>query len=202
MKKIVLLGVLFLHLGVYAQRNSEDSNDGEKSFQLQRLFSGGNVNLGFSSYTTNLGLSPQLGISLTDWLDAGLSVNFNYTSQRDPYATDKVHLTTIGPGIFARVFPVNFLFASVQYEYNFITYKFISDAANGNQKLNLRAPSLLLGLGYAGGRMKGNNTYYYFTVSGDFLGNKNSPYIDNFERMIPVVRAGFNIGLFQGRGGR
>jgi hypothetical protein len=27
----------------------------------------------------------------------------------------------------------------------------------------------------------------------------NSPYIDSYHRMIPVVRAGYNIGLFQGR---
>lgn len=200
MKKLLLIGLVLANLPVFAQHDNGDRKGDGNGFQMQRLFTGGDVNLGFSSYTTNLGLSPQLGISLTDWIDAGVSFNFNYTSQRDPNTPDKAHLTTVGPGVFARIFPIDFLFASIQYEYNFITYKFISNAANGNQKTNLQAPSLLLGIGYAGGRMRGTNTYYYFTVSGDFLGNKNSPYIDNFERMIPVVRAGFNFGLFQGRG--
>ena len=57
----------------------------------------------------------------------------------------------------------------------------------------------MLGAGYAGGRMPGSNTYYYFSVSWDILGDKNSPYIDGLGRSNPIIRAGYNIGLFQNR---
>jgi len=33
----------------------------------------------------------------------------------------------------------------------------------------------------------------------DVLKDENSPYTDNLNRAIPQIRAGFNIGLFQGR---
>jgi hypothetical protein len=34
------------------------------------------------------------------------------------------------------------------------------------------------------------------------MGDKNSPYVDNFGRSNPIIRAGYNIGLFQGRNRR
>lgn len=199
MKYPTLILILFCQIHTFGQKKVYTDFDSQKGFQPQQLFTGGDLNLGFSSITTNLGFSPQFGISATNWADIGVAMNFNYTSQRDPVSPDKVRLTTIGPGAFARLFPIDYIFASVKFEYNFITYKLISGGQNENFTQHLSAPSLLLGIGYAGGRVKGSNTYYYFMVSGDFLNNKNSPYIDSFERMIPVVRAGFNIGLFQGR---
>lgn len=199
MKKILLLPFLMICVNSFAQRDERNDN-APRGFQKEKLFTGGSLNLGFSSYSTNIGIAPQLGYSLTNWLDAGVDVNINYISQRDPYSPAKIHQTTIGPGVFVRVFPIEFLFISAQFEYNFISSKYITGSASGDYKDKLEAPSLLLGIGYAGGRMKGSNTYYYFSVSADFMGDKNSPYIDTYERMVPVVRAGYNIGLFQGRG--
>ncbi len=199
MKKIFLFTLLIGSLHAFAQQEREN-NDAPRGFQKEKLFTGGSLNLGFSSYTTNIGIAPQFGYSLTNWLDAGVDLNVNYISDRDPYSAAKIHQTLIGPGVFVRLFPINFLFASAQFEYNFISSKYITGSASGDVKTKQEAPSLLLGIGYAGGRMKGSNTYYYFSVSADFLGAKNSPYIDAYDRMIPVVRAGYNIGLFQGRG--
>lgn len=200
MKRVLSITLLLLGLSATAQYRGEGSDQSGKGFQKNKLFTGGAVNLGFSSYSTNFGIAPQLGISLTDWLDAGINVNINYTSERDPYSPEKWHQTNFGPGVFVRIFPVSMLFATVQYEYNFINTKYFPGNNSPTQKQNVQAPSLLLGLGYAGGRMKGSNTYYYFSVSGDFLGRKYSPYIDQYDRMMPVVRAGYNIGLFQGKG--
>ena len=135
----------------------------------------------------------------------GITFNLTYTSQRDfeDYG-DKLRQTVYGPGAFVRLFPIRFLFASVQYEYNMIHLKYIP-AANGNYlpaKDNLNASSLLIGGGYAGGREKWNNTYYFLSISWDILGDKNSPYIDGLGRTSPIIRAGYNIGLFQGRNNR
>lgn len=193
------MALLTAGLSASAQYRGQSGDEPTPGFKKEQLFTGGSVNLGFSNSTTNLGIAPQFGISLTPWIDVGVNVNINYAAQRDLATPDKWRQTTIGPGVFARVFPVSMLFASVQYEYNFITAKYIPQPPAGIQKRTVQAPALLLGLGYAGGRMKGSNTYYYFSVSADFAGHENSPYIDRFERMLPIIRAGYNIGLFQGK---
>jgi len=204
MKKIILL--LFIPLSFHSFAQSGEEKTGEKKgFKKEKLFTGGSVTAGFSNYATILGITPQFGYSLTNWADAGITFNLNYTSQRDyqDYG-DKLRQTVYGPGAFVRLFPIKFLFASAQYEYNMIHLKYIP-ASNGNfspAKTNLNASSLLLGGGYAGGRERGNNTYYFFSISWDVLGDKNSPYIDGPGRSSPIIRAGYNIGLFQGRRGR
>ena len=200
MKKAILL----LLLPLYFHANAQQENENEKihnRFEKQRLFTGGSANLGFSSGTTMIGVTPQLGYSVTDWMDAGITVNFNYISQRDYYTTEKWRQTTYGPGAFVRLFPVKFLFASAQYEYNFINLKHILPGSSGipSQKTSYNANSLLVGGGYAGGREKGNNTYYFLSIAWDIMGDKYSPYVDNLGRSNPIIRAGYNIGLFRGR---
>jgi hypothetical protein len=201
MKKIILLLFIPLSFHSFAQSDEEKTVE-KKGFKKEKLFTGGSVTAGFSNYATILGITPQFGYSLTSWADAGITLNLNYTSQRDYYDYgDKLRQTVYGPGAFVRLFPVNFLFASAQYEYNLIHLKYIP-ANNGSiesDKNNLNASSLLLGVGYAGGRERGSNTYYYFSISWDVLGDKNSPYLDGLGRSNPIIRAGYNIGLFQGR---
>ncbi len=205
MKNLLALLLVFTSCCTYAQSGENKKDEKQGGFQKDRLFTGGSATAGFSSYSTILGITPQFGYSLTNWADAGITFNLNYTSQRDykDYG-DKLRQTVYGPGAFVRLFPVNFLFASAQYEFNMIHLKYIP-AANGNYspaKNNVSASSLLLGAGYAGGRYRGSNTYYFFSVSWDVLGDKNSPYIDGLGRSSPVIRAGYNIGLFQGGGRR
>ncbi len=203
------MALLFFVTSANAQ-NDEKEKDVKPNhgFKKENLFTGGSANLGFSNYSTVIGITPQFGYSLTNWADAGITINVNYSSQRDfrEYG-DKIRQTIYGPGAFVRLFPVNFLFASAQYEFNFIKQNYIP-ASNGSYapfKGTVNASSLLLGGGYAGGRQKNNNTYYFLSVSWDILGDKNSPYIDGLGRSNPVIRAGYNIGLFQGaqsRGGK
>ncbi|MBN9350135.1 MAG: hypothetical protein J0H55_05565 [Chitinophagaceae bacterium] len=200
MKKIFVIVILMLmSFGIHAQDQKEEKS---QSFNRQRLFTGGDLNLGFSSIATNLGISPVFGYSVSNWADAGVTLNFNYLSQRD-YQTDgdKLRQTIIGPGVFVRLFPINFLFGTAQYEYNFMRYKYIPaiGPSTSNDIYHINAPSLLLGIGYAGGRVSGSNTYYYFSISWDVMRDQNSPYVDVHGREIPVIRAGYNIGLFQGK---
>jgi hypothetical protein len=203
MKKAIILLLLPLCFHAKAQDNNQNKEVKEKGFQKDKLFTGGSVNLGLSSYATSLGIAPQFGYSLTNWLDAGVVFNLNYTSQRD-YSNygDKLRQTVYGPGAFVRLFPINFLFASAQYEYNMIHTKYFPADGSPTSTSKLNANSLLLGLGYAGGRYRGNNSYYFLSVSWDVLGDVNSPYIDGLHRSFPVIRAGYNFGLFQGRSRR
>lgn len=201
MKKVIVLLLLPLCFHAKAQDQQENKEVKKSGFQKEKLFTGGSANVGFSNGATMLGIAPQLGYSLTNWLDAGLTFNLNYISQRDYATTDKIRQTTFGPGAFVRIFPVNFLFATAQYEYNMIHQKYISGSLP-TQKTSVNANSLLLGAGYAGGREKGTNTYYYLSIMWDVYGDTNSPYADQLGRSTPVIRAGYNIGLFQERNRR
>jgi opacity protein-like surface antigen len=208
MKKAIVLLLLPFYFHATAQTPNENNQDQDEKqevkksgFQKDKLFTGGSANIGFSSGSTMLGITPQLGYSLTNWLDAGITFNLNYISQRDYYTTNKVRQTTYGPGAFMRIFPVNFLFAGAQYEYNMIHQKFISSSLP-TQKASVNANSFLVGAGYAGGRERGGNTYYYLSIMWDIAHDPNSPYVDNLRRSTPVIRAGYNIGLFQNRYGR
>jgi|ERR1017187_315004 hypothetical protein len=202
MKNIILLPFLVLTIHSFAQsEKSEGEKKSEpKGFKKEKLFTGGSVAAGFSTYSTVLGVAPQFGYSLTNWADAGIVFNLNYTSQRD-YINygDKLRQTIYGPGAFVRLFPVNFLFATAQYEFNFIHSKYIPADGTSPTQQNLNASSMLLGFGYAGGRIPGGNTYYYLSISWDVLDDKNSPYVDGLGRSYPIIRAGYNIGLFQNR---
>jgi hypothetical protein len=199
MNKLLFILLLPFGLQTLAQEKTEIPDHG---FKKEKLFTGGSANVGFSSYSTMLGLTPQLGYSVTDFLDAGINFNVNYISQRDIVARgDKVRETTYGPGAFIRLFPINMIFATAQYEYNFIRQKYIPVSSSGQPSKisNRSAGSLLVGGGYAGGRQKGNNTYYFISVMWDLSGDEDSPYIDDLGRSSPIIRAGYNIGLFQGK---
>lgn len=201
MKNIFLL--LFssvIALCSFAQKEAETDDETKKGFKKENLFMGGSVSLSFSDGTTGIGLSPYFGYSINKYLDAAVSLNFNYISQRDYVEFgDKARQTIYGPGAFVRLFPLKFLFVQAQYEHNFIKFKYIP-AANGSYlptTENREANSVLVGGGYAGGREVGNNSFYYFSVLWDIAGNKNSPYVDQLNRANPIIRAGYNIALFQ-----
>lgn len=180
----------------FAQEETDEPETKREGFKKENLFTGGTINLSFSNYGTVLGASPQLGYSVAKWLDAGIIMGFTYSSQRDIYDY-RYRQTLITPGAFARLFPIDFLFASVQYEHNFIKQKVLIPSG-GNYKEHFDVNSLLLGIGYSGGKQGRNSPYYYLSVSVDILQNHNSPYTDQYNNLLPVINAGFNIPLFSG----
>lgn len=212
MKKMIL-PVLFLLLCCSAA-NAQDEEEKEKGFKKENLFTGGNVTASFFNKTTILGISPLFGYRFANWIDAGVVINFTYTGLRDYQEfDDKVRQTVYGGGLFTRLYPVNFLFAQAQVEYNFIKFKYIPANNSSIQpfKQTNSAPSLLLGAGYTQGRQPGSNTFFYLSLLVDVIKDENSPYVDVElnpstgqlrVRAVPIVRAGFNIGLFEGRGRR
>ncbi|MFV0606746.1 MAG: hypothetical protein ACK5NK_12985 [Niabella sp.] len=183
------------------------SPEPENGFKKANLFTGGGVSLSFGSGFTALGASPIIGYRLNNYVDAGLMLNYIYTSMRDYRVfNDKLSQQNFGPGAFIRAYPVPFLFAQVQPEYNFISQKYT--AGSSVSKYNAGAPSLLLGGGFATGRIKGGTTFFYMSLLFDVIKDENSPYVDvDYDpvtgeqrvRMVPLIRAGVNIGLFGGR---
>src|ERR1700754_3572515 len=88
----VLIAICFgmIGLGVKAQHmpnrvNTYTDEGSGTGFRKENLFVGGGLGLGISSYDFNVGINPEVGYSLTSWLDAGVVGNFSYESIRaDP----------------------------------------------------------------------------------------------------------------------
>ena len=176
---------------------TDDQTYGD-GFKKEHVFIGGNVGLGFDSYSFNAGLSPEIGYSVARWLDAGVLVNLNYTSVRpDPYYNDNYRQRSFnyGTGIFARAYPLPFLFFQISPEYNWIKYTVTNFNTSPHQSYSLtaNAASLLIGVGY-GQRMVGRNSMH-LALMVDVLDNPQSPYRDNNNRLIPVLKAGFDFYL-------
>jgi hypothetical protein len=214
MKKVVIVLALISSFYAVKAQDEEKSGDERKGkFKKENLFTGGGAIVSVGNYSTVLGASPVLGYSINKWLDAGISFNFTYASSRGVYSNgysyvvsdDKVRETDFGPGIFARIYPVKFLFINIQGEQNFISQKRIY-ANSPTEKYKVSATSLLLGIGYANGRQGIGDFYYYISVMADVAGNLNSPYVGISESgkavITPIFKAGIQVPLFQGRRNR
>ncbi len=216
MKKLVIvLTLATCFLSSRAQEEEKEKNEKKGRFKKENLFTGGGAIVSVGSYSTLLGASPVLGYSITKWLDAGMVFNYNYASSRAVYydyytnsyyvSDQKTRQNVIGPGVFARFYPLKFLFVNVQAEYNFTTNKtIIPNQPTLKEKYD--ASSLLLGIGYANGRQGTGDFYYYISLMADFSGNVNSPYVGISESgkavITPIFKAGIQVPLFQGKKNR
>lgn len=195
--KTGLLFIVFLLTGYALCAQEEPAEEEKKGFKKENLFTGGSISLAFGNRFFLIGGVPVLGYSFTKWADAGVVVNYTYTSQRDFYS-DRWRRTVYGGGVFTRLFPVRFLFAQAQVERNFIRQKYLPQNGSDNIIEDWSASSVLVGGGYTTGRYPGSgNPYYYLSILFDVTRNANSPYVDA-GRAIPIIRAGVNVPLFQG----
>ena len=184
MKKFLLTFVAaFVAFHSFAQQK----DDQERGWKRENLFIGTGINLGFFNGFV-IGLNPEVGYSLNKVIDAGVSTNFSYISQRDIYSPTTYRQTVVGGGPFVRIWPVRMIFVGSQFEYNTINYS-IKTNDNVTFKDKRSAPSVLVGIGY-GNRNVGANQFYT-SVYVDVLKNVNSPYVDQFNRMTPVIRTSF-----------
>ncbi|MBS1917489.1 MAG: hypothetical protein JST87_14545 [Bacteroidetes bacterium] len=205
MKKIVIAVCFFIaaQQGM-AQHNRQqyntyvDDNNGGNGFKKSNLFVGGSLNLGYSGYDFNVGGAPEIGYSINRFVDVGVLVNLNYTSERaDPNLywnnNERQRYFTYGAGTFGRFWPVHFLFLQVEPEYNWTKYSYKSFQTGDQYTENLNAASLLLGVGY-GQRFVGRSSFY-LAIMFDALSNYGSPYRDFNNAALPVIKAGFDIYL-------
>lgn len=191
--KLISLSVVGMTLTVCSF--AQDETEKPKGYDPTNWFTGGSISLSFGggSYRTFIaGLHPHVGYTLAKWIDIAGVVNFEYQSQRDPY-NNKYRNTTYGLGAFTRIYPVQFIFIQAEPEYNFISQKYIP-ASGTSAKLNVGAPSLLLGGGYITSRSD-KNSFTYLSILVDIMKDKNSPYVDGYGNLLPIIRAGINIGL-------
>ncbi len=203
MKRIISLTLIFLMTFTVVIAQDEEDEE-KKGFKKENLFTGGSISLAFYNNTFLVGGSPVFGYSLTSWIDAGIVVNYNYTSYRDvSQFDDRLRQTVYGGGTFLKVYPVRFLFAQAQFEHNFINQKYLPPNNGPKSTYETSANSFLIGGGYTTGRDKeGGTPFFYIAVLFDVGGNSNSPYTDAYGRTIPIIRGGIQVPLFQGRNSR
>lgn len=219
MKNIILIVMLsFLGLNSFAQfreveehQDRRDRREESRGFQKDHLFTGGGVQLSFSNFDFIVGASPVLGYSFNKWFDAGIGFSYIHIAQREAfddgygniYTTgNKIRQNDYAPMAFVKFYPLKFLFIQAQFEENFITQKYIYGSGAPSQKVSYNVSSLLPGVGYASGREDVGDFYYYISISIDVLKNRNSPYtqvIGNNVNFLPILRAGIQVPLFQGR---
>ncbi len=200
-KKFIIL-MLVLSIVTKGMAQEEENAEEKKGFKKENLFTGGSISLMFSNNIFLIGGNPMFGYNVTRWADAGIVVNYTYSSQRDYYVfDDRMRQSTYGGGVFTRIYPVRFLFGQAQVEHNFIRLKYLPRNSSGSTEVNnTSASSVLVGGGYTTGRRpEAKNGFFYLSVLFDVTKNENSPYTDAAGRAIPIFRAGVQIPLFQGR---
>jgi len=198
MKKISFaLAALLVFSAAFAQR--EDEQPRSHSFKQENIFIGGSLALGYGGGSGGsnfvVGINPEIGYTITEWLDAGLAFNCIYNSYRyTDYYDYKQTAFNYGGGMFLRIYPINQIFIQAQPEYNWIDYKVTTP--NGPYppyKAKVSAFSFIAGIGY-GQRVVGHmNSFVLLGI--DLANNKNSPYRDNYNNIIPVIRGGLNFYL-------
>jgi hypothetical protein len=196
-KKIVISLLLFsiCSTSSFAQDKDEEEKGGWKA---DHLFLGTGLNLGFSNGFI-IGLNPEVGYSINKFIDAGIATNLTYITQRSLYANSSIRYLALGGGPFVRIWPVNMIFVGGQYEYNSISESQKTDGVITG-KFKAKANSLLLGLGY-GNRVIGQSQFYT-SIMIDALNDINSPYRDQYGRILPVFRTGFIFYLGRKKGNK
>lgn len=173
------------------------SGEADRSgFRKENIFIGGGLNIGFAANTFGVGINPEIGYSISKWLDAGLALNINYASQRaDPYYNGNIRQRNFsyGAGPFVRVYPIPFIFVTAQLEKNWSKVN-LKDYYSGQiYNYNYDATSLIAGIAYSQ-RIIGQSSFY--TMIGiDLLNDPNSPYRDYNNNPYPVIKAGFDFYL-------
>ncbi len=178
--------------------NRYSSNDDRAEAELprNRLFLGGSLGLGAGTNMFSIGASPEIGYTLEKWVDVGLLLNFNYTSQSaDPFYNNNIRLRTFnyGGGPFVRLYPIDFIFIYGGAEQNWIKYSEKDMNTGRSSSATVNALSLIGGVGYTQ-RVIGSMNYYIM-VGADFRNDRYSPYRNYTNSAIPIVRAGFNVYL-------
>jgi hypothetical protein len=196
MKKLKIL-IVCIAVSVSVSSFAQLEGDEQKGkFKKENIFLGSGLNLGLGNHSFNVGINPEIGYTITKWLDGGIAFNVNYFSQNayDYGGTTQFRNFNLGGGPFVRIWPISFLYIQAQPEYNWITssQKDVSTGLSGTFHNNVG--SLLVGIGY-GTRILGSH-YSYFSLLMDVLPNRNSPYRDLYSNdPLPVIRAGFGFYL-------
>jgi hypothetical protein len=191
-RKLISTITIFLLLASFnftIAQFGQPSAEKKDEFKMQkRIFFGGGLDFGISSYSTILGISPIIGYRLSPSFDVGLRLNYSYYRYNDNFI--KFSTNNYGAGVFGRyyLFFFNDLFLHAEYEalnneviyFNNFTYE-----VEGSERVWIS--SLFIGGGYR--QWIGSNAFVGITVLWNLLDDINSPYSN------PIFRIGVGVGI-------
>lgn len=197
MKQVMTTLLLAIGFSLAGFAQEEDAPRPITGFKKENMFIGGNLTLNAGGFNNTflIGANPIVGYSvLPRWIDLGVGLNAQYFSSRYVFNNnDRLRSTTVGAGVFTRLFPIKFIFFQAQPEFNYIFQRY-DDGAGNKAKETFTAPAFLVGAGYKTNFADGN-TYGFLSILWDVIKDPNSPYLDNRGNSLPIIRAGFQVGL-------
>ncbi len=149
------------------QRNDDD----RPLFDRKKLRFGADLGLSLSSNYTRLGIGPQVGYQLNQYLLTGAGVKYYYTRTNTSYYEIRNNL--LGANLFGYLYPTRFIALFAQPELNYI-HSSMTDKSNGEkEKSRGMVPSLVVGGGLRIGRS-------HITLNYDLVQHVNSPHPSGF----------------------
>lgn len=173
----------------------------QKGFDASRIIFGGGFGFGFGNIT-NVSVSPMVGYRISDRFSAGVGVGYQYVRIKNYWTIFDQSNNTVykpftanvySPSVWMRYVLWNNIFAHVEYEHNFMSYKeyynnytVSTDILSRDIKYN--APSLLVGGGFR--QPISDRVSIIFQGLYDVIQDKNSPYKGTIAFRFGIV-AGF-----------
>jgi len=176
------------YLTASAQFGQPETKTKKDEFKMQkRLYLGGGLGFGISSYSTNIMIAPVLAYRLTPDIDVGTRFNYNYYRYNDDFV--KFSTNNYGIGFFSRYYLFFFNDLFIHAEYEALNYDRVVDITTNNEVIKERdwVSSLFLGGGYR--QWVGGNTFVGMSVLFNLLDTYESPYAN------PIFRIGVGVGL-------
>jgi len=201
MKQIVIALMLCLGVGAaYAQddvpvysstgkpvRDGKVAGRKQKGFDASRLIFGGGFGFGFGN-VTNINIAPAVGYRISDRFSAGIGMGYQYVRVKNYYPVFDASYNTVyrpftanvySPSLWTRYILWNNVFAHIEYEHNFMSFKeYYNNYTVSNdiltRNVNYSAPSILVGGGIR--HPISDRVSIIFQGLYDILPDKNSPY--------------------------
>ncbi len=187
-KLFALILIFFICIPSYGQFG-QPASEKKSEFKMQkRLYFGGGLGFGMSSYSTSLMIAPVIGYRLTPDVDIGIRLNYTYYRYNDTPL--KYSTNNFGAGVFARYYLFFFSDLFIHAEYEALNYEQVyvnSITWEVDHKERVWVSSLFLGLGYR--QWIGQNAFVGITVLYNLLDSYDSPYSN------PIFRIGVGVGI-------
>lgn len=182
---ILAFGISISSFGQFGQQSSEKKSE----FKMQkRLYFGGGIGFGISSYATSLMIAPIVGYRLTPDVDIGTRLNYTYYRYND--SPLKYTTNNYGVGFYARYYLFFFSDLFIHAEYEALNYEqvYVNNLTwEVDHKERVWVSSLFLGGGYR--QWVGQNAFVGITVLWNILDSLDSPYNN------PIFRIGVGVGI-------
>jgi len=183
---IILAGLISTNASAQFGQPSNDKD--KQDFKMQkRLFVGGGLGFGISSYSTSLMVAPEIGYRLSPSFDVGTRLIYTYYRYNDDLL--KYSTNNFGLAAYTRYYLFFFRDLFLHAEYEALNYErvYLDYNYQVDHKERIWVSSLFVGGGYR--QWIGNTAFVSITVLWNLLDDIDSPYSN------PIFRIGVGVGL-------